>query len=85
MKARLRDFGLPTSIAVNAEQYQAETLVHLAPTDTLRIQVTEAYAHGLHATFVVMAIFAGVAFLLSFLIKHQSMDKILKSNYRVQR
>ena len=84
MKAKLTEFGLPGTIAKNAEAY-VSIMKTLAVDDPTRVHALQAYVHGFKGVFEVMTALSGVAFVVSLAIRHYDMDKILESKYKLAR
>ena len=81
MSHKLKQLGIDTSIAKNAEGY---IQVMLKQTPEQRAKPIAAYLHGLRGIYIVMTAAACAAFLLSLLIKHKSMDRRLVSSFYVE-
>lgn len=79
----LQQRGIPDAktIAANSEAY-ATTLKALHPSFT-KTQLLEAYVDGFHGVFYLLAALSALSLLLSFFIRHHSMDKNLESGHRL--
>ena len=80
MSSRLSHYGLPTSIARDAEQY-AYALKARVLDDAERQLVLDAYSHGFWYVFLAMTIVAVSALFASLWIKHFDMDQALQSEF----
>ena len=85
MKRKLRELGLDETIASQAEGYVEEMLRTLPADDPLAINALKAYAYGFKGVFVTMTGIAGAALLVSGLVKHYSMDKLLDSRFKLEK
>jgi MFS family permease len=82
MAVKLKILALPVDIASNAEQY---IVLLRKMTAAERVGPLEAYVSGFKGVFEVLLGISALGLLLSLLIKHHSMDKILESRYRLDR
>ncbi|KAK1831048.1 major facilitator superfamily domain-containing protein, partial [Podospora conica] len=80
MSQKLRKLGLPESIAHDSEAYVVE-MARMDPADPVRIGSLQAYVHGFHGVYWVVAGISIVGFVISFGIKRHTMDKILESKF----
>ncbi|ETI21001.1 hypothetical protein G647_07344 [Cladophialophora carrionii CBS 160.54] len=81
MKSKLKDTGLPTDIATNAEAY---LLVLKQMGDTPERQaVIDAYVSGFHGVFAFLTALAGVALILGLFIRHHEINKELISEHKI--
>ncbi|KAK1658017.1 major facilitator superfamily transporter [Colletotrichum godetiae] len=80
MANRLRDLGLPETVAQNAEAF-ARKLATMASTDPERVGALSAYAKGFQGVFWVMTATATFGFLTSLVIRKHSMNKTLESRF----
>ncbi|KIW63956.1 hypothetical protein PV04_08917 [Phialophora macrospora] len=81
MKSKLRDLGLPTEIATNAEAY---LLVLKQMGDTPERQtVIEAYVSGFHGVFAFLTALAGLALIIGLFIRHHEINKELITEHKV--
>ena len=85
MTAELRRVGLPIEIADDAEAFLASTLPSMPDSDPRKAALLHAYAIALHAVFIGMTAFSGAALVVSVVIKHYSLDRILESRYAIER
>ncbi|KAI8206646.1 hypothetical protein K4K52_002993 [Colletotrichum sp. SAR 10_76] len=83
MVNRLRDLGLPETIAQNAEAFATE-LAGMAPWDPVRLGALSAYVKGFQGVFWVMAATAASGFITSLVIRKHSMDKTLESRFTLE-
>ncbi len=85
MKRSLRELGLDEKIATIAEGFVGDTLQRLPANDPLVVNTLKAYAYGFKGVFVTMTSIAGGALLVSGLVKHYSMDKLLDSRFKLEK
>ncbi|KAF4844793.1 Efflux pump FUS6 [Colletotrichum siamense] len=83
MVNRLRDLGLPETIAQNAEAFATE-LAGMAPWDPVRLGALSAYVKGFQGVFWVMTATAASGFITSLVIRKHSMDKTLESRFTLE-
>jgi EmrB/QacA subfamily drug resistance transporter len=81
---KLDQLALPADIARDAEAF-IETLKTLNPTASLRLGALEGYVHGLHGVFWLMTGLACAGLFLSLFIRSHSMNKLLKSEYALEK
>jgi hypothetical protein len=79
MKTKLAEYGLPTSIASNAEAYVQ--VLHQMPDSAQKTAILNSYAYGLRGVYGFYCAIAGVAGLSTLFIKHFSMDKELTTDH----
>ena len=86
MKHSLLSNNLDPDIAKNAEAWVEVVLRHLPdkPDDRLRIGGLEAYIQGFRGAWIAMTAISAFALVLSLLVKHYSLDKILESKFVVE-
>lgn len=81
MKIKLRDLNLPMDIATNAEAF-VNALRQSQPGATLRrANVLDAYVYGFRGVFSFFCGLAGLALVVSTLIKHVKIDKELVTEH----
>ena len=80
MKHKLREVGLDTAIAKDAEGY-VSTLHGLAVDDPRRVLALKGYVKGFQGVFIFMTAVSVVSLMVGALIKHFSLDKVLESRY----
>ena len=85
MKRKLRDLGLDERIASNAEDFVEAVLRNFSAKDPLVINALKAYAYGFKGVFLTMTGIAGGALLISGLVKHHSMDRLLDSRFKLEK
>ncbi|PMD19338.1 MFS general substrate transporter, partial [Hyaloscypha hepaticicola] len=83
MSSKLTSLGLPTSIAHASEGFVA-VMKTMAADDPVRVGALEAYVHGFHGVFIIMACVSGSALCASLFVKAFSMDKSLESDFKLQ-
>ena len=81
MKSKLKDLGLPTDIAVNAEAY-LQVLKTMGDTPERR-SIISAYVAGFHGVFGFLTALAGLALILGIFVKHFEINKELISDHRL--
>ncbi|KAK1976438.1 major facilitator superfamily transporter [Colletotrichum cereale] len=84
MAGRLRELGLPDTIAHDAEAF-ANKMAAMAPDDAVRAGAVSAYVNGFKGVFMVMTAAAIWGLLSSLVIRKHSMDKTLESNFTLQK
>ncbi|TLD36664.1 hypothetical protein E2P81_ATG02446 [Venturia nashicola] len=83
MATKLKQYGLPDSIAKNAESY-ISTHLWKEPIDTaVHRHAINAYVYGLRSTFAFFCGMAGLAGIASLFIKHFDMNKELNSDHKL--
>jgi hypothetical protein len=81
MKSKLKDLGLPTEIATNAEAY---LLVLKQMGDTPERQtVIDAYVSGFHGVFGFLTALAGLALIIGLFIRHHEINKELITEHKI--
>ncbi|KAJ3956108.1 hypothetical protein N0V92_007371 [Colletotrichum tropicale] len=83
MVNRLRELGLPETIAQNAEAFATE-LAGMASWDPVRLGTLSAYVKGFQGVFWVMTATAVSGFITSLVIRKHSMDKTLESRFTLE-
>jgi hypothetical protein len=82
MKHRLLDMKLPEEIALESEGFIA-ILNQMCDTPQ-RQAIINAYVHGFRGVFAFLCALSGVAFCLSFLVKHYDLDRAMSSEHTMQ-
>ncbi|KNG52046.1 MFS general substrate transporter [Stemphylium lycopersici] len=79
MSGKLSDLGLPTAIAHDSERY---VLVLQTMEDSLEKRaILKSYMTGFDSVYIMITAISASAFLVSFIIKKHSMDKILLAQF----
>lgn len=81
----LQQRGIPDAkaIAANSEAY-ANTLKSM-PSSSEKTAILEAYVEGFHGVFYLLVALSAVSLVMSFFIRHHSMDQKLQSGHRIDR
>lgn len=82
MASKLKQYGLPTSIAKNAESY-ISVLWENGIDPVVHQHALDAYVYGIRCTFAFFCGMAGLAGIASLLIKHFDMNKQLDSDHKL--
>ena len=82
MSSKLTEFGLPTQIAHDSEQYVF--VLRKMAEGAEKTAILESYMHGFHAVFIFVTAISGSALLAMLVIRKFSMDKILLTAYSVK-
>ena len=80
MRRKLQSLGLPQEIAFDAEGYLA-TLGTLPADSVFKQGILKAYTSGCRGVFVALTAISGFGLVLSFFIKHFSLDQKLESKH----
>jgi hypothetical protein len=83
MSSKLTSLGLPTSIAHASKGFVA-MMKTMAADDPVRVGTLEAYVHGFHGVFIIMACVSGFALCASLFVKAFNIDKSLESDFKLQ-
>jgi hypothetical protein len=84
MTTKLQELALPEQIAHDSEAFIAK-LNALKHTDPLRIGAVQAYERGFQMVFICMTVCSATALIASLFIKSFSLDKLLVSNFAVEK
>ncbi len=81
MTSKLKDLGLSSDIAKNAEAYLQ--VLKKMPDGPERQAIVDAYVHGFNGVFAFLTALAGVALVLGLFIKHHEINKELITEHKI--